>query len=115
MIDLLEPSKTDGDVLERKNVHLIYKKFLLDFYWDEGERKRNTAKNTVISPNFLVRKFCENAQFPEIMQKLCLSTKFPHQEIKWHKLLKYPDFALTFYETSYLLLAKIPPDDKNHL
>ena len=47
MIDLLEPSKTDGDVLERKNVHLIYKKFLLDFYWDEGERKRNTAKNTV--------------------------------------------------------------------
>ena len=25
----------------------------------------NTAKNTVISPNFLVWKFCEKAQFPQ--------------------------------------------------
>ena len=31
----------------------------------------NTAKNTVISPNFLVWKFCGNAQFP-------------HQEIRWN-------------------------------
>ena len=36
------------------------------WYW-----KPSTAKNTVISPDFLVRK-------------LCLSTKFPHQEIRWN-------------------------------
>ena len=49
------------------------------------------AKNTVISPNFMVWKFCAKAQFPhslgespETMRKLCLSTKFPHQEIKWN-------------------------------
>ena len=63
-----------------------------------------TAKNTVISLNFLVWKFCGKAQFPHIfrgfarnyhsfrrfarnyapetMKKLCLSTKFPHQEIR---------------------------------
>ena len=47
-----------------------------------------TAKNTVISPNFLVQKFCGKEQFPHSfgrfarnMRKLFLSTKFPHQEI----------------------------------
>ena len=47
----------------------------------------HTAKNTVISPNFLVWKFCGKAQFresPETMQKQCLSTKFPHQNIRWN-------------------------------
>ena len=34
-------------------------------------------------------KFCGKAQFPqsdspETMRKLCLSTKFPHQEIRWN-------------------------------
>ena len=50
----------------------------------------------MISPNFLVWKFCEKAQFPhsfgrarKIMRKLCLSTKFPHQEIRWnHGILR---------------------------
>ena len=52
----------------------------------------NTAKNTVISPNFLLWKFCKKEQFPhsfgrfacspEAMQKLFLCTKFPHQEIR---------------------------------
>ena len=49
------------------------------------------AKNRVISPNFLVWKFCGKAQFPhsfgelpETMRKLYLSTKFPHQEITWN-------------------------------
>ena len=44
----------------------------------------NTMKNTVISPNFLMWKFCGKAQFPhsETMRKLCLSTKFPHQEVR---------------------------------
>ena len=36
---------------------------------------QTTAKNTVISPNFLVWKF---------IRKLCLSTKFPHQKIRWN-------------------------------
>ena len=47
-----------------------------------------TAKNTVISPNFLVQKFCGKEQFPHsfgrfarTVRKLFLSTKFPHQEI----------------------------------
>ena len=49
-----------------------------------------TAKNTVISPNSLVWKFCAEAQFshsfdsPETMQKLCLSAIFKHQEIRWN-------------------------------
>ena len=43
-----------------------------------------TAKNIVISPYFLVWKFCGKAQFRHSfrMRKLCLSTKFPHQEIR---------------------------------
>ena len=57
----------------------------------------DTAKNTLISPNFLVWKFCGKAQFPhsfgrysfhivsgespKTMWKLFLSSKFPHQEI----------------------------------
>ena len=53
-------------------------------------RETSTAKNTVISPNFLVWNICGKAHFPhsfgriaETMRKLCLSTKFPHQEMKW--------------------------------
>ena len=37
------------------------------------------AKNTVISPDFLVRKFYN---FGLETMKLCLSTKLPYQEIK---------------------------------
>ena len=47
------------------------------------------TKNTAISSNFLVWKFCGKAQFPhcfgkssETMRKLCLSTKCPNQEIR---------------------------------
>ena len=50
-----------------------------------------TVKNTVVSPDFLVWKFCGKAKFPhsfgdspETMQKLCLSAKFLHQEIRWN-------------------------------
>ena len=47
-----------------------------------------TTKNSVISSNFLVLRFCGKAQFPhsfpETMRKLCLSTKFPHQKIRWN-------------------------------
>ena len=48
----------------------------------------NSAQNTEISPNFLARKLCENAQLP---QKLCVCTKSPHQEISWNycKFLKF--------------------------
>ena len=45
-----------------------------------------TAKNIVISTNFLMLKFCGKAQ-KAIRPKLCgncpkLSTKFPHQKIR---------------------------------
>ena len=49
----------------------------------------NTAKNIVISPSFLVWKFCGRHSFRivlgescETMRKLCLFTKFTHQQIK---------------------------------
>ena len=52
-------------------------------------RAKFTAKNTVISPNFLVWKLCERNSFrivsgdsAEAKRKLCLSTKFPYQEIR---------------------------------
>ena len=52
--------------------------------WDNT----STAKNTVIPPSFLVWKFCGKVQFlhckAQLMRKLCLSTKFPHQEIRWN-------------------------------
>ena len=48
-----------------------------------------SAQNTVISPNLLLWKFCGKAQLPQslgklpgTMQKLRLSTKFPHEEIR---------------------------------
>ena len=45
----------------------------------------NTAYNTVISPNYMVFKFCGKAQFPsETTRKLSLSTKFSHREIRWN-------------------------------
>ena len=66
-----------------KNSHLhitIYREIFIKVF--------NTAKNTVIVPNFLVWKFCVKGQFcivsgdsPKTMRKLCLSTKCPHQEI----------------------------------
>ena len=47
-----------------------------------------TAKNTLISPNFLLWKFLERHSLrrvsddsPETLGKMCLSTKFPHQVI----------------------------------
>ena len=47
----------------------------------------NILYTTKISPNFLVRKFCGNliakiGLLPETLRKLCVSTKFAHQEIR---------------------------------
>ena len=54
----------------------------------------DTAKNTVISPDFLVWKFCGKVQFPycfgrfarnyKTIRKRCLSAKYPHQKIRWN-------------------------------
>ena len=41
----------------------------------------NTAKNTIISPNFLMWKFWKSPGV-EILRKLCVSTKFLRQEIR---------------------------------
>ena len=50
-----------------------------------------TAKNTVISLISWYGNFVERHSFrivsgdsPETMRKLCLSTKFPYQEIRWN-------------------------------
>ena len=66
----------------------------------------NTAKNIVISPDFLVWKFWERHSFrivsgesSETMWKLCLSTKFPHHEIKWN----------------YGIFRSVSSIDKNHV
>ena len=55
------------------------------------KKKKNTEKVTVVSSNFLVWKFCGKAQFPysfgrfaQNYAETCLSTKFPHQEIRWN-------------------------------
>ena len=71
-----------------------------------GAAQLINAKNTVISSNILVWKFCGKAQFrhsfglwkfcgktqirlissdsPKTMQKLCLSTTFLHENIRWN-------------------------------
>ena len=63
-----------------------------NFFRKTGVEKvfAHTPKNSAISPNSLVCKFCGKAQFPlsfydspETMKKLRLSTKFQHQEVRW--------------------------------
>ena len=48
----------------------------------------HTTKNTVVSPNFLLWKFCRNTRFrrvsadsPKTLGKRCVSTEFPQQKI----------------------------------
>ena len=60
----------------------------------------NTAKNTVISPNFLVWKFCGKVQFLNHFGRFSRnyaetvpSHKIPHQEIRWN----YAFFASCFF------------------
>ena len=50
-----------------------------------------TAKNVVVSPNFVVWNFLERHSFrilsdesPKTMRKLCFSTKSLHQDIRWN-------------------------------
>ena len=53
---------------------------LLKTDWDELEKRAgNTAKNTVISSDFLVWKICEKAQFPNKK-----SGEIGKQEIRWN-------------------------------
>ena len=60
-------------------------------YLKKGNDKICFAWNALISPNFPVWEFCGKAQFPHSFGRLprnyaemCLSTKFPHQEIRWN-------------------------------
>ena len=53
--------------------------------------RENTAKSTIISPNFWCINFVEMHSFrkvssdlPKTMRKLCLFTKFSHQKIRWN-------------------------------
>ena len=53
---------------------------LLKTDWDELEKRAgNTAKNTVISSDFLVWKICEKTQFPNRK-----SGEIGKQEIRWN-------------------------------
>ena len=53
---------------------------------------KNTAQSTEVSSNLLMWKFYGHAQFSqsfgrnwsETLPELCISTKFPHQEIRWN-------------------------------
>ena len=68
-------------VLKKLQGERIFK--LMNSFVNDTLRKVSiTAKNTVISPNLLVWKFCGKVQFP--LRKLCLSTKFSHQKIRWN-------------------------------
>ena len=75
-------------------------------------------KISQFSSNFLVWEFCEKAQFrivsgesPETMRKLCISIKFPHQEISWnygilrgfHIPFPYSRPVFQYIETSQLI------------
>ena len=60
-----------------------------------------TAKNTVVWPDFRCGNFAERYSFrrvsgesPETMQKLCLSAKCPHQEVRWNYGIFHSDFVL---------------------
>ena len=65
--------------------------------------KSTTLKNTVIPANVLEGNFVERRSLlwksdtPETMQKLCLSTKFPHQEIRWNYRILRSVFWSSFY------------------
>ena len=48
-------------------------------------RVRNTAKNTVISPNYLVWKFCGKAQFPHSLGRI---TRNHAETVPFHKISK---------------------------
>ena len=76
--------------------------------------------NTVISPNFLLWTFCERHSFPRVsgdspktLRKLCLSAKFPHQEIRWnYGILRSVSFCKCKFEwriSQILLLNHLFP------
>ena len=56
----------------------------------------NTAYNTVILPSFMVWKFCGKSLFPHSF-KLCLSKKFPEQEIRWNYGILHSVIQRVFY------------------
>ena len=57
-----------------------------------------TAKNTVISHDFLEWKFCGKAQFPHSFGR-----KFPHQKIRWNYGIFRSDKTYTFMKALELL------------
>ena len=56
---------------------LAYISIIIESYIGSQMNLIFTAKNTVISPNFLVWKFCGKAQFPNSFGKLCRNCAFP--------------------------------------
>ena len=77
-------------VLKKLKGERIFK--LMSSFVNDTLRKISvTTKNTVISPICWCGNFVERCSFrlvsgdlPETLRKLCLSTKFSHQEIRWN-------------------------------
>ena len=59
-----------------------------------------------ISRNFLEKLF--SSDLPKTMRKLCLSTKFPHQEIRWNDgVFRSKSWIQWEFFLVYLLLLKV--------
>ena len=78
---------------KQSSVDVLHKSILTNFVKIRKKTPAliNTAKNIVISRNFLCGNFVKRSSFlkvsgdsSETMRKLCLSSKFPHQEIRWN-------------------------------
>ena len=90
-------------------LYLRRRPFLIRF---QASSFSNTAKNTVISPNFLVWKFCGKVRIvlgdlPETMKKLCLSSKFPHQTIRWNYGI-FCSVKFQVFTSGGFTLSKVP-------
>ena len=78
-----------NNALSKKIRNIILRHYIVQIF---TLRRSYFAKNTVISPDFLVWKFYSKTKFSHSfrwiawngMRKLFLSTKFPHQEIRWN-------------------------------
>ena len=87
---MLSFREVSGKLVE--DFHLL--NLILAIYDSNKNTKKlfsSSAQNTVILHNFLLWKFCGNAQLwkdtgktPGTLRKLCVSTKFPHHEIRWN-------------------------------
>ena len=68
---------------------------------------------TVVLPNFMVKKFCGNEKLGqklcENLHRLCVTTKFPHQEVMWNLgALRYVSWNLDVLHLAPSIHKMIP-------